>query len=153
ASRRNPAGENCRCREENANSGIDHGIDWFDLEEKTSQHTRQRQCAREADDQSKPEEPRALTQNQSADVAARCAERETQAEFGQALEGSISEKSVQPNGGERQREAGENGEEKTEQTLRAPCFLHTIEHRPHVEDRLRWIDRANNIADRFFERD
>src|SRR5439155_1487150 len=82
----------------------------------------------------------------------RSAKRKTQADFRHTLERGVRENAIESDGGKGQSETGENAEEKTKQALSAPGFAQPVEHRPHIENRLRRIDRAHDIADRFFER-
>ena len=79
-------------------------------------------------------------------------ERETDTDFAHAFERGVSEKTIQTDGRERERESSENGEEKAEQTLCAPRLLDAIGHRANIEERQRRIDRTDRIPNRTLQR-
>src|SRR5262249_20752221 len=75
-------------------------------------------------------------------------ESETNADFTNAFECRVSEKPVETDGRERERECSENREKKTEQTLASPGFAHAICHRTRIEHRQRGIDRRDGVVNR-----
>ena len=126
--RRDPARNKRSAKKKCADSEINVRVGGFHFKENTLQQTRKRDRTNQTDDASDHEQLHPVRKNQGANLGGTRAERETDADFADAFERGVSEHAIKADGGQHQSETGENGKEKTQQTLRAPGFLDAIEH-------------------------
>src|SRR5438552_4752195 len=130
---RYPRSQERRDEEKQPHAEINPRIDAFDFEKHTLQCARKSDRGDQSDCRSIQEQLHSMRKHEHADLVGPGAKRETNADFTNAFDRRVSEKPVETDGRERERESSEDREKKTEQALASPTFAHAIGHRTRIE--------------------